>query len=86
MGLPGVWLGKSAHPRISEEHNDFLTAWMSNNLLMSFRLVEAHDSLNAVEKQLRDASMAPFNKDSMTPEQRYASDIGKIWKANAVRQ
>lgn len=86
MGFPGVWLGKSAHPRVSGEHSDFLTAWMSSNLLMSFRLIGEHESLNKVEKQLRVASVAPLNKDSLTREQQHASEIGKIWQASAVRQ
>lgn len=86
VGFPGVWFGKSAHPRLSEEHNDLLSAWMTSNLLMSFRFLEDHESLNTVEKQLRVASKAPLNKDSMTPEQQHASDFGTIWNASAVRQ
>lgn len=86
MGFPGVWIGKSAHPRVSREHSDSLTAWMGSNLLMSFRLIGEHESLNIVEKQLRVASVAPLNKDSLTREQQHASEIGKIWQASAVRR
>lgn len=35
MGFPGVWQGRSAHPRIAAEHNARLSEWMTSNLLMS---------------------------------------------------
>jgi len=84
MGFPGVWQGKSAHPRIDEKHNAFLTQWMTDNLLMSFSFLQDDERLETVETQLREKCKAPLNKDSMTPEQEHASEVGKRWKANAV--
>ncbi|MEO5780889.1 GIY-YIG nuclease family protein [Arthrobacter sp. PAMC25284] len=85
MGFPGVWHGKSAHPRIAEEHNAFLTDWMTNNLLMSFRGLQEHETLESAEVLLRKQSKAPLNKDAMTPEQLHASEVGRRWKASAIR-
>jgi hypothetical protein len=85
IGFPGVWQGRSAHPRIAAEHNALLTEWMTNNLLMSFRVISDHETLESAERVLRKESKAPMNKDSMTPEQRYTSEVGKLWKANAAR-
>lgn len=85
MGFPGVWQGKSAHPRIAEEHNALLTEWMTNNLLMSFRCLNDHETLKSAELLLRNQSKTPLNKDAMTPEQLHASEVGKRWKASAVR-
>lgn len=85
MGFPGVWQGKSAHPRVAAEHDALLTDWMTSNLLMSFRIISDHETLESAEKVLRNESKAPMNKDFMTPEQRYVSEVGRLWKANAVR-
>lgn len=85
IGYPGVWQGKSAHPRIAEKDNALLTEWMTNNLLMSFRVLLDHEPLESAEALLRNQSRAPLNKDSLTPEQQHASAVGKDWKANAVR-
>lgn len=85
MAFPGVWHGKSAHPRIAEGHDALLTEWMSNNLLMSFRVLGKHETLESAEALLRNQLRAPLNKDSLTPEQLHSSAVGKRWKANAVR-
>jgi hypothetical protein len=84
MGFPGIWQGKAAHPRIGEEHNALLTKWMTDNLLMSFSVLQNNEKLETVEILLRQQSKAPLNKDSMTPEQGHVSEVGKRWKANAV--
>ena len=85
MGFPGVWQGRSAHPHIAAEHNALLTEWMTSNLLMSFKVVNDHETLESAEKVLRNESRGPMNKDFMTPEQRYTSEVGKLWRATAVR-
>ena len=84
MGYPAVWWGKSAHPRISNADNVLLTQWMTNNLLMSFRILRAEEVLKDAEKALRDESQAPLNKDYMTPEREHASAVGKLWELTAT--
>ncbi|KIA73424.1 hypothetical protein ANMWB30_23510 [Arthrobacter sp. MWB30] len=85
MGFPGIWRGSSAHPGIGEEHNAYLTEWMTSNLLMSFSILESGEVLKNVEEDLRKSCKAPLNKDGLTAEQRHASAIGIAWKADAVR-
>lgn len=84
MGFPGLWQGKAAHPRIGEEHNALLTKWMTDNLLMSFSVLQNYETLDVVESLLREQSKAPLNKDSLTPEQEHASEVGNHWKASAI--
>ena len=84
MGYPAVWRGKSAHPGISEADNVLLTQWMSNNLLMSFRVLRAGEVLKDTETALRDKARAPLNKDYMSPEQEHVSAVGKLWKVTAT--
>lgn len=84
VGYPAVWRGKSAHPGISEADNALLTEWMSNNLLMSFRVLEAGEVLKDAEAVLRNESQAPLNKDYMNPEQEHASAVGKLWRLTAT--
>ena len=67
MGYPAVWLGKSAHLRISAANNVLLTQWMSNNLLMSFRVLKAEEVLKGAEEALRDDSRAPLNNGLHEP-------------------
>ncbi|WP_458109588.1 GIY-YIG nuclease family protein [Arthrobacter sp. R3-55] len=83
MGFPAVWHGSSAHPRIREVHHALLTRWMTGNLLMSYSPLRDGEVLSSVEDALRRESKAPLNKDGMTAEQLYASQIGIKWKAAA---
>lgn len=84
VGYPAVWRAKSAHLGISEADNALLTEWMSNNLLMSFRVLEAGEVLKDAEAVLRNESQAPLNKDYMNPEQEHASAVGKLWRLTAT--
>lgn len=84
MGYPAVWRGKSAHPGISEGHNSLITEWMTNNLLMSFRVLQSDEILKDAETALRRESQAPLNKDHMSPEQEHASAAGNLWRQTAT--
>lgn len=79
-GYQAVWVGKSAHPRISQEDDILLTRWMTDNLTMSFQVLGARELLHDAERDLRAASRAPLNKDGLTREQEYASSAGMNWK------
>lgn len=84
LGYPAIWVGKSAHPRISDEHHEKLSQWMSQNLEMSFEVISPGSDLIAEEKVLRKASGAPLNKDGLTESQEYVFSVGKLWLANAM--
>jgi hypothetical protein len=83
MSFPAVWHGTSAHPRIGEVHHALLTQWMTENLLMSYSPLRSGEVLGDVEGTLKEESKAPLNKDKMTTEQLYASEVGKKWARNA---
>lgn len=83
-GYPAYWVGKSAHPRLLESDEAALTEWMTNNLLMSYRILDSKGELREAEARLRAKSRAPLNKDSLTPEQKYASAVGLRWTAQAI--
>lgn len=83
FGYSAVWIGKSHNPRISSEHNELLSQWMTANLEMSFRAVPAEKALAEEELALRQATLAPFNKDYLTDAQKHVSEVGKLWRANA---
>jgi hypothetical protein len=83
LGYPAIWVGKSAHPRISAADHEALSVWMSQNLLMSFREVPLGQDLLAEESALRKVAKAPFNKDALTPAQEFVSAVGKSWRVSA---
>ncbi|MCU1325410.1 MAG: hypothetical protein JWN34_780 [Bryobacterales bacterium] len=84
MGLQAEWRGASAHPGLITSDEADLTHWMSNNLFMSFALVESLADLTWIEESLRSVLKAPLNRDKLTPEQLHTSAMTAVMQSLAL--
>jgi len=85
LGLQAQWHGRSAHPRLTDPDEEVLSAWMVNNLGMSFCVVPKLELIADLEESLREELRPPLNRDGRTPEQLHVSAAAATAQRNALR-
>ena len=86
LGLQAQWHGRSAHPRLTDDDEEVLSAWIVKNLGMSFCVVSDADLAASLEEQMRTELRPPLNRDGHTPEQLHVSEVATAAHRNALRE